>query len=523
MAAMSATHLAAESAPDEAKLRRQGTLLLAVLLVLFAGVALAFRGYTCDDSYITCRYARNLVAGQGLVFNPGERVEGYSNPLWLGLLAAALRAGVEPVAASKGLGLLSALGALLFAVGIVRRLTRREGLVPPLVVVPLVCAGLAYYSMSGLETALYCCLLTGVGYCVLRGTAGGQWGAGLLALAAALTRPEGLLVLAALLALRLWQVRGLPPATRAATLWSSLAALALLACFLLWRHSYFGDLLPNTYYAKPPGAFGGDSLLFPLGYLRDFLTGTGAWLWLALGATLLPSRRARPAVAAMLLIVAVEVALVLHARGDWMALHRFLIPTLPLLVAFGYAQLVRLTPYPAVVGGVLALALLLNAAELAEQLRSFREGQYPQAVMAGQPQCQAGDWLRRNFPPDTVLACKRIGGVSYCSGLRMVDVLGLTDRRLAMIRHGSGTRGGAEQAQMAEEVFRRRPDLILLCAMKRWDRVPLEQPAPDVAGNLRDVDNELYAGLDRHGYRFLYRFPQGGTGEFVIYQRQAGR
>src|SRR5262249_29142195 len=38
--------------------------------------------YASEDAYITFRYARNLVLGYGLVFNPGERVMGFSSPLW---------------------------------------------------------------------------------------------------------------------------------------------------------------------------------------------------------------------------------------------------------------------------------------------------------------------------------------------------------------------------------------------------------------------------------------------------------
>ena len=41
-----------------------------------------------DDAFISFRYARNLLEGHGLVFNPGERVEGYTNFLWVLELAA---------------------------------------------------------------------------------------------------------------------------------------------------------------------------------------------------------------------------------------------------------------------------------------------------------------------------------------------------------------------------------------------------------------------------------------------------
>ncbi|MCX7878834.1 MAG: hypothetical protein N2510_09400, partial [Ignavibacteria bacterium] len=35
-----------------------------------------------DDAYISYRYGRNLMEGNGLVYNPGEKVEGYTNFLW---------------------------------------------------------------------------------------------------------------------------------------------------------------------------------------------------------------------------------------------------------------------------------------------------------------------------------------------------------------------------------------------------------------------------------------------------------
>jgi hypothetical protein len=41
-----------------------------------------------DDAYISFRYADRLASGQGLTFNPDERVEGYSNPLWTLLISA---------------------------------------------------------------------------------------------------------------------------------------------------------------------------------------------------------------------------------------------------------------------------------------------------------------------------------------------------------------------------------------------------------------------------------------------------
>ena len=50
--------------------------------------------FTVDDAYISFRYAANLVAGHGLVYNPGEAIEGYTNFLWTLIVAAGLPLGI---------------------------------------------------------------------------------------------------------------------------------------------------------------------------------------------------------------------------------------------------------------------------------------------------------------------------------------------------------------------------------------------------------------------------------------------
>lgn len=76
------------------------------LLALFAASRAWALRWVCDDSFISFRYARNLAEGHGLVFNAGERVEGYTNLAWTLMLAAGARAGLDPIALSGILGIL---------------------------------------------------------------------------------------------------------------------------------------------------------------------------------------------------------------------------------------------------------------------------------------------------------------------------------------------------------------------------------------------------------------------------------
>jgi arabinofuranosyltransferase len=76
-----------------------------------------------DDAYISFRYVERWVEGLGLTFNPGERVEGFSNPLWVGLLAAVrwLVPAVAIADAARGLGFAAAVVSLLSMAAALRR------------------------------------------------------------------------------------------------------------------------------------------------------------------------------------------------------------------------------------------------------------------------------------------------------------------------------------------------------------------------------------------------------------------
>src|SRR5437016_4516561 len=97
---------------------------LAVALALSAAVLLGHSllfNFVTDDAYISFRYARSLAERGELTFNPGERVEGYTNFLWTVLLAAGIKLGVKPELSSR---LLAALFAFL-TFGVLVRFSRR--------------------------------------------------------------------------------------------------------------------------------------------------------------------------------------------------------------------------------------------------------------------------------------------------------------------------------------------------------------------------------------------------------------
>ena len=117
------------------------------------------RAYTVDDAYISFRYARNLAHGHGLVYNAGERVEGYTNFLFTVLLAGGIRVGLGPVVFSKVLGALSAFGALVCTYFLAGRLRPFRTL--PCVATWLLATTVVFdgYAVFGLETSLFVALV----------------------------------------------------------------------------------------------------------------------------------------------------------------------------------------------------------------------------------------------------------------------------------------------------------------------------------------------------------------------------
>lgn len=228
-------------------------------VVILLGVAFAWalvraldRAWTCDDAFIVFRYARNLVDGLGLVFNAGERVEGFTDFLWVLWMAPSFRLRVSPETWANFWSIACYLGTLgLLASAYIRRGKSLPGGVWPIPVATLAAAAHSdwnIYATSGLETSAFTFFLV-AGFFVLtrpilsphRAAAGG-----ILFGVACLTRPDGLVPAAAAGVFVLFF--SFAPLRAAASYAAGVLATCLpLVIFRLW---YYGEWFPNTYYAK---------------------------------------------------------------------------------------------------------------------------------------------------------------------------------------------------------------------------------------------------------------------------------
>jgi hypothetical protein len=125
-----------------------------VWILILAGVGFAWLNrHVEDDAFITFRYSQHLVEGHGPVWNVDQRVEGYTNFLWMLMMAVPIAFGIDPVLPS----MVISLGCLAFSLWLLFDISRRQAEDPAKgfwAWLPLVFSHtLLIFATSGMETA----------------------------------------------------------------------------------------------------------------------------------------------------------------------------------------------------------------------------------------------------------------------------------------------------------------------------------------------------------------------------------
>jgi hypothetical protein len=438
-----------------------------------------------DDAFISYRYALNLATGHGLVFNPGEYVEGFTNLLWTLLIAAGIALGGEAEALGHWLsvvfGAASLVACYLYALALLPRRAAAWALLAPL---GLFCANsFVAWTTSGLETPLYLFLTTMAALTLLQGHRFACAGLCVLAL---MTRPDGALLAACLLGTD--AVTAL--ATGQRTSWRTrlkdaagpcmvfAAGLLALTLFRLW---YYGDPLPNTFYAK----VGGIPVSAGILYLRNFLVDGPALLvpGCVLAACSLP--RFRPAA----IFIIVNAIYVVAIGGDVFALGRFLLPALPLMLGGAIAGGARARDRRRAAGGMLLALVPAGMAVSLYAIAPLRWGppdydfRLSPTVFPHSAKREAAriHWIfspdedaqkhvqlaaiRQVRPPVRSMALIGIGKLGYWGPeFTIIDMVGLADRHIAhsgKVVAGTYIAPGHSRTD-STYVLSRKPDLIEL-------------------------------------------------------------
>jgi hypothetical protein len=480
---------------------------VAVGTCILAWRALLAERQTVDDVFIFLRQARNLATAGQYAFDVGIRVEGTSSVAWTGLLALAWKAGWRGLGAAKALSFGAGLAIPAVCGEAVRRIVPER---PWLLAFPAVAlaldADLASWSASGMDTPLWTLACVG---CVL--LAHRPRVAAVVLGSLAWVRPEGPLLAAA-------GVLALSRDRRSFLRLGALAAAPIVFLTLL-RLAYFGDVVPNTFWAKMHAVDGKD--FTGVGYVASALSRRPLLLLiLPISAALRLCGSPRIRLAAALL--AASVAFALLAGGDWMPNRRLLVAALPLAAVLASAASSILSrPFAfATCAAVLVEAGLTTDHALDQNWRD-REWLDERVVRwRPAPHPFAGpyalDWMPTHLleqiapyvAPGDVVAHGDVGELPYVmSDVSFLDGFGLVDRAAARLTFHPGD--PSLRAAARDEFFAANPAVAIVVLDESTGRA--FAPAQDVA-----LSDARFAA----GWRELARVPTWGDHPCVTYVRR---
>jgi arabinofuranosyltransferase len=451
--------------------------------VAILAVALAWRiRFVLDDAFISFHYARSWVEGNGLTWF-GAHVEGYTTFGWVAWLAGGFLAGADPVSWAHA-GSLTSLVAALCATWVIaaRAASSRERQLSTALLATLTLTvnySFLAFATSGLETMLQTALVLGAFLCAQR-----AWAAP----ASSEPTPLPFLCVSAFagfaLLVRLDSAVLLTPIA----IWSAAAAvrtgharrvhfralvlplLLLVGPWLAWKLHYYGDLLPNSFYAKVPldefsldGARQWARFALWYGFAPIIVVLCAAALWQRLKPRHLAS------VITMLAVLASHFLYLLWVGGDFME-FRFMVPVAPYF-ALLVASLVDTTTLRSTwrerlsIHGICLASLALSSAVHAHtyvtdpdlrmdgvsQLATFY-GVYPDENWS-----RVGTALAREFgDTEAVIATTAAGAVPYFSRLPTIDLFGLNDRTIPRLGIRSAYRRPGHRSQASFEYLHER-------------------------------------------------------------------
>ena len=403
-----------------------------------------------DDSFISFRYAENVAAGHGPVYNVGQRVEGYTCFLWMILLSLGRLIIHDTPRASIILGSLFGAGSVIlasFADRLSQRFTRDTSVLAALFLGT--CGAFTPWASSGMEVTLFAFLILLAVLMALRlqeNQKNSAWiQGGIIFALVAMARPEGLLV-SGILVLQLFINRN----TRPVALRAFLVCCLIYLPYFFWRWNYYGYIFPNTFYAKVGST--SDQVFRGLRYAIRFFVAVLPLALLCIG-----SLRKTAGLRQIFWIPALYCGYVILVGGDIMPAFRFFAPVLPLLclmaavAAYNMAERRKIVAIAVVVVAFNLLQIKTN--------RSIHDHILEDTVAADGK--EAGLWLREHARPDWVLATNTAGSVPYYSNLRTIDMLGLNDEHIGHRKiPWLGTGPAGHEKGDGAYVLSQKPDLI---------------------------------------------------------------
>jgi 4-amino-4-deoxy-L-arabinose transferase-like glycosyltransferase len=430
---------------------------IVAILLLVSGIyiwhSLQYGAFIIDDAGISYTYAQNLVDGNGLVVNPGgEKIEGYTNPLWVFIIALFMKIGLfNPIVTPKVISIIFTIASFAIIFRLFTKLRPGGFSVFAAYLTTLAIAAnssLTVWSVSGLENGLYNFLIIYAAYrLIFEIQRKFRWQiSGVIFFLVALTRPDGIVFV--IVAFGFAAIFAISHPGRRQLLINILFFVVLFGIYHLWHYYYFAEYLSNTYFAKRRYAKLSEMFFNPDWYGRQYiLNGIKEhkiyWLF---PLSVLPLFSKTYRVTLMLIAMAIaSLILPMIARGDWMMQYRLMHPFFMLIyvlagvgimAAVGFYGRNRFS-YP-----ILALIILGTVAIAGSSWASVAKRAAINQNLTTQFESVRKTYHEFNsavadtlmIPRPTILA-PDLGATGYFGGLTVYDVGNLADYHFARYQY----------------------------------------------------------------------------------------
>ena len=389
------------------------------------------RAFFHDDAFISLRYAVHLVQFGELTWNLGERVEGYTNFLQIIATAFLVKFGVDPVDSVRSINAAAAGGLIVSTISSARRLAPNDSIARAIgAFLVMSSAPVALWIVGGLEAVMVAAFVAAAIAVILPVFQANDrpitrsLAAGLLIGIAYLTRPDALIVGGTtLLCLFCFAPGSLRHRLRSAGLLGS-GISAVLVPHIIWRISYYGDLLPNTFYAK---------IALPLS--QRLAIGEP---YVAVAMLLIPAvplavvglvrairtKKVSPAICLIAATVFGYLLYVLWAGGDHMPGARLLVPLIAPASLLVVASL-SVSNDPKWRTGFAAVAVLVGLTGAI----AYPQRRMDAAAFVGS---LVGMYISDAWPAGSLVALHTAGSTPFLAPrLRFIDMLGLNNHAIA--------------------------------------------------------------------------------------------
>ncbi|RPI18152.1 MAG: hypothetical protein EHM58_06405 [Ignavibacteriae bacterium] len=421
-----------------------------VLFFIFYCIFLSwsFLFQNVDDAYISFRYGKNLMEGNGLVYNAGEYVEGYTNFLWTVITSPfTVVKGIDISIFSLILGLIIS----IFNIYLISQISKTffdlfKNLPIYFLFLPSIFFvlddSIAFWAIGGMEFPIYTMFILGIVYYYFRINERSHnyiYMAFMMVLCT-LTRPEGNMIFVLTMLHFLLNMKKIDKFGN-----KFFAIIAIYALFVAiyygFKYLYYGQVIPNTFYAKGVTDIRMNMLL-GFKYLALCI---GARMFIFIFILFIPFKKAIKDFkqSYLILFASLYIMYIFVVGGDWMIANRFFVPIIPMMYILSAIGLVtaikklsnlnpdyirstvKISKVTAIVLSILLFVITLTFLEYRQLI--IKDENYNYELQWS----MFGKWLKENTSPNTVIAVGPAGKIPYYSELYTIDMWGLNNSYIA--------------------------------------------------------------------------------------------